>query len=142
MAEDPRNPARVPDASPSVPPQPRRSRLAVIALILGINSLLCLMSMNVLPDFLPFVGLLTLPLSFILGVAAMIVIYASKKRLSGIWMALGGLAFALVTTFLFVLYPTIRKVHDHARANVCRGNLRQIGAACRAYASDNQDWMP
>lgn len=49
---------------------------------------------------------------------------------------------AIIGVLAGLLIPVVGKVRQNARASVCLGNLRQIGAAFQLYAADNRGLYP
>lgn len=49
---------------------------------------------------------------------------------------------AIISILTSLLFPTISRSLDSARSAACATNLRQIGAACFSYATDNDGNLP
>lgn len=49
---------------------------------------------------------------------------------------------AIIGILAAILIPVVGRVRESARTSVCASNLRQIGLATHAFASDNNDYFP
>ncbi|MDR1284531.1 MAG: prepilin-type N-terminal cleavage/methylation domain-containing protein [Opitutaceae bacterium] len=49
---------------------------------------------------------------------------------------------AIIGILAAIIIPTVGKVRQTAQRAACASNLRQIGTAVIAYATDNKDWLP
>ena len=123
--------------APSLPPVvptpalPKRSGVALAALILGICSLLCNFATG-LPGL-------------ICGIIGLVKINKSNGQLTGRAMAIWGIvlsvALPLILTVAF-LFPAIRSAQDRAETAKCMNNLRQMGVAVSSYLSDHSGNYP
>ncbi len=52
------------------------------------------------------------------------------------------MVIAIIALLASILLPVLGKVQDNAKATQCASNLRQIGAAINAYATDNDGSLP
>lgn len=48
----------------------------------------------------------------------------------------------VIAVLIAILLPVLQKAREQARCTVCASNMRQLGIAALAYASDNQGIMP
>lgn len=49
---------------------------------------------------------------------------------------------AIVALLVSLAYPSLQKAMDTAKNAKCQANLRALGAACLAYAADNDGYVP
>ena len=110
---------------------PRRSGLAIAALVLGVVSIV----------LFP-VGLIAI----ILGIAGIIVVEKSGGRLTGRAFAVLGVlipvfVFCLIFVLMMALYPALARVRNQARATACLANLKQWGVIFSMYTEDNDGYF-
>jgi len=109
---------------------PRRSGLAIAALVLGILSIFTC-------------GLTAIP-AIALGIIGLVSIEKSGGALTGrVFAALGVVIPVLVFFGLFVLLmPALQRVKKQAQAVACRSRLKQWGLFFAMYTSDNDGYFP
>lgn len=49
---------------------------------------------------------------------------------------------SIISLLISVLLPALREAREAAKSAACKSNLRQIGIACHAYMTDNDDLLP
>ena len=117
---------------------PQNSGLAITSLVLGcLGFLTC--------------GLTAIP-AVICGHIALSQIGKSAGRLAGSGMAIGGLVTGYLTTLLLLIstiavlagmaLPVFGEVKDRGDLTKALSNAKQIGIACRIYATDNDGKFP
>ena len=124
--------ASVAPGAPGTPPP--TSGLAIASLVLGILGL-CI----------PVVSSLT---GLILGIVALRKIDASRGRIGGKGVAIGGMATSAATMLLVIpmmagmLLPALDRAKEKANRINSVSNLKQIALAARLYANDHGDKFP
>ena len=112
--------AQDPGGSPSGPDSPRRSKMAIAALVLGI---------------------LLGPIGVLLGIAAMIRIGANPTRLKGTGLAIGGIIAGTAWCFLafiaLMLVPTFMRTTTGLGDYECEWKVESLSKALMMYC---QDW--
>lgn len=117
----------------TTPNQPRTSRLAIVAMILGIAAI---------PLALPVVGVLAGIAAIILGIAAARQINANPASLGGRGFARTGvicgiLSFPVAVLVVLLFIPMIQRSNDLADRVACARNLMRLGQAQMIYATEN-----
>ena len=117
---------------------PQNSGAAIASLVLG-----CL--------GIPSCGLTAIP-AVICGHIALSQIGKSGGRLTGNGMAIGGLVTGYLTTLLLLVstiamlagmaLPVFGEVKDRGNLTKALSNAKQIGTACKIYATDNDGKFP
>jgi prepilin-type processing-associated H-X9-DG protein len=105
----------------------KTSGLAIASLVLGILSFCSC--------------LLTAPISFILGIIALVKISKSNGRLKGTGFAVAGIvipvvAIPIISIMMAILMPALSSARDAARQAVCASNLKQLSIAATMYAEE------
>lgn len=111
--------------------QPRLSRAAVVAFILGLSSLV-------------FSVVTSLP-ALVAGIWALRGINSSDGRLCGRTLALIGLIMSAATTLVTVIGATalvLLLLQDKSQRAECTNNLRQIGQSLNAYSDSHEGRFP
>ena len=112
------------------PAEPKVSRLAVAACVLGVLS---------------FIGGLTALPAIILGIIARIVIGRSGGQVTGRGFAALGINLPLVALGLFaifILMPALNRVGEMSHTVKCMGQLKEISRAMQVYTDDYDGVLP
>ena len=68
--------------------------------------------------------------------------YVSYKRPLGFTLIELLVVISVLTLFMSLLLPSLRKAKDHAKLLVCASNLHSVGLAIHTYAIDYNDTIP
>jgi prepilin-type processing-associated H-X9-DG protein len=122
-------------SSGNVPAAPAKTcGLAIASLVCGCVSLLC--------------GLFAALPGLILGIVGLRKINRSGGTLGGKNFAIAGICVSSVFLVLYIfiiaaiVIPSFITAHDYGRAAGCFNNLKQLGAAMKLYAEDNEGKLP
>ena len=131
---------REPDSDSPPHSKPRRSRLALAALLLALGSIVPIVSYPAhAPAALYALGALTVA-AFVCAVFALDRIASSRGALRGFPPAFAALLLALAAPL--VILPAVHEARLEAWGNPCRKNLRQLGLALAMYAREYDGWGP
>ncbi len=112
-------------------PVAKTSGLAIIAMVLGILSII------------PFICIITFLPALILGIISLVRIEKSGGRLTGRGLAITAIVVPIVGFFLFALMmPALFHIRSMSQRMVCSTNLSGIGKAMYIYACDYDDEFP
>jgi hypothetical protein len=115
-------------------PQGKKSKLAIVSLILGVLSPFCLFVISGIP-------------AVICGYLALSRIKKSKGTLNGKKMAVSGLvlgyvSFATTLLFMWLVAWMSSKAVENAKAGATLSNVRQIAVICADYAENHNGKYP
>jgi len=119
----------------------RVSRLAIIAVILGISSLLFFLPPSFLRNFIAMLNPLILLSAIILGIISLIQIEISGGKITGRSYAIAAILIPIFALFLICLY-VISTHNPPYKGPHCGTNLSGIGKAMLIYANDYDDEFP
>jgi len=125
----------VPSGFASLPTTLPTSRAAIVALVLGILTIV------------PLLGVLFGLAGLITGVVALVGIGRSGGRYRGKELAIIGLALSGGLMFLQVipaaiLFPVFAQAREQARSASCQSNLKQLSTGILMYAQDHNEQLP
>ncbi len=120
----------------------RVSRLAIIAILLGISSLLFFVpSSTFLKNLIAMLNPLILLSTFTLGIISLILIEISGGKITGRSYAIAAILIPPFMTFLIICF-TFSRTRSTAFRPVCGTNLSRIGKMMLIYAGDYDEKFP
>ena len=122
-------------AAPIMPAEPKTSRLAIAAFVMGLLSMTCILW--------PFLGLPAI----VCGIIALVKIGNSKGQLKGTGLAVAGLVIPAVLTLvvpmvLAIMMPALSRTKKIAQRVVCATNLKGLSVTMMVYVNDYDDMLP
>ena len=120
----------------------RVSRLAIIAILLGISSLLFFLPTSFLRNLIAMLNPLILLSAIILGIISLIQIEISGGKITGRVYAIAAILIPMFMTSLIIFWSFFSRPRSTAFRMTCGTNLSQIGKMMLIYAGDYDEEFP